>query len=76
MSPRTAALIAAAVTAALGVWFTNTRRRGSRTSDFSLPSHAFEEFRAPDIDDDTAADIIRRARVSLEKARQLTLQQS
>jgi hypothetical protein len=71
-----AALIAAAVTAGLGVWFTNTRRRGSRPPDFSLPVRPFEEFRAPEIDDDTAAEIIKRARASLEKARELTLQQS
>jgi hypothetical protein len=71
-----AALIAAAVTAALGVWLTNSRRSRSRTSDFSFSARPFEGFRAPELDDDTAADIIKRARASLEKAREVMLQQS
>jgi hypothetical protein len=69
-----AALVATAAAAIVGVWLTSARRRRSEDSDSTFVSRPMEEFHAPDIDDDTAAEIIRRARPSLEKARELSLQ--
>jgi hypothetical protein len=71
-----AALVATAATAIVGVWLTNARRRRSQAFDPRFVSRPIEEFRVPDIDDDTAAEIIRRARPSLERARELSLQSS
>jgi len=67
------AIIAAAGLAAVGAWFRKKSRRKALANleDEFGPEFAVEHPARPpvDIDDDQAADIIRRAKPALERAR-------
>ena len=66
-------VLAASSVAALVVWFKHayagarTARKSEESDEFGQP--AYTAHGAPDIDDDIAAEIIRRARPALERAR-------
>jgi hypothetical protein len=72
MSGKTRALLGIASAAALGIYFKSRRpRRAPSGVREPKSSVSIRSPRRIDIDDDAAADIIKRARPALERAREL-----
>ena len=69
MSRKTTALLGIIGAATVGIYF--KWRRPLRAPSDVLESKNSETIRRVDIDDDAAADIIKRARPALERAREL-----
>jgi len=72
MSGRAIALLGAVCVAALGIYI-KSRRAGGAASDLLDPKSSVpvRSFGRIEIDDDAAADIIKRARPALDQAREL-----